>query len=74
VAVLVHSKSAEEKFIAEGEGVKLFPVMYNDFVLFGPKDDPAGIKGMNDAIVVRHPQNETKSPRNGTTWAARKSQ
>lgn len=47
--VLVHSKSAEEKFIAEGEGVKLFPVMYNDFVLIGPKDDPAGIKGMNDA-------------------------
>jgi len=47
--VLVHSKLAEEKFIAEGEGVKLFPVMYNDFVLIGPKDDPAGIKGMNDA-------------------------
>jgi tungstate transport system substrate-binding protein len=47
--VLVHSKSAEEKFIAEGEGMKLFPVMYNDFVLIGPKDDPAGIKGMNDA-------------------------
>jgi ABC-type tungstate transport system permease subunit len=47
--VLVHSKSAEEKFIAEGEGVKLFPVMYNEFVLIGPKDDPAGIKGMNDA-------------------------
>jgi tungstate transport system substrate-binding protein len=47
--VLVHSKSSEEKFIAEGEGVKLFPVMYNEFVLIGPKDDPAGIKGMNDA-------------------------
>ena len=47
--VLVHSKSAEEEFIAEGEGVKRFPVMYNDFVLIGPKDDPAGIKGMNDA-------------------------
>jgi tungstate transport system substrate-binding protein len=48
--VLVHSKSAEEKFIAEGEGVKRVPVMYNDFVLIGPKDDPAGIKGMNDAV------------------------
>jgi tungstate transport system substrate-binding protein len=47
--VLVHSKSTQEKFIAEGEGVKLFPVMYNEFVLIGPKDDPAGIKGMNDA-------------------------
>jgi tungstate transport system substrate-binding protein len=46
--VLVHDKSAEEKFLAEGEGVKRFPVMYNDFVLIGPKDDPAGIKGMKD--------------------------
>jgi len=46
--VFVHSKSAEEKFLAEGEGVKRFPVMYNDFVLIGPKDDPAGIKGMKD--------------------------
>jgi tungstate transport system substrate-binding protein len=47
--VLVHAESAEEKFIAEGEGVKSFPVMYNDFVLIGPKADPAGIKGINDA-------------------------
>jgi len=46
--VFVHAKSAEEKFLAEGEGVKRFPVMYNDFVLIGPKDDPAGVKGMND--------------------------
>ncbi len=46
--VFVHAKSAEEKFIAEGEGVKRFPVMYNDFVLIGPKGDPAGIKGMKD--------------------------
>jgi tungstate transport system substrate-binding protein len=46
--VFVHAKSAEEKFLAEGEGVKRFPVMYNDFVLIGPKDDPAGIKGMKD--------------------------
>ena len=52
--VLVHSKSAGEKFIAEHEGVKLFPVMYNDFVLIGPKDDPAGIKGMNDAAKAFH--------------------
>jgi tungstate transport system substrate-binding protein len=41
----VHAKSAEEKFLAEGWGVKRYPVMYNDFVLIGPKDDPAGIKG-----------------------------
>jgi len=46
--VFVHAKSAEEKFLAEGEGVKRFPVMYNDFVLIGPKGDPGGIKGMND--------------------------
>ncbi len=46
--VFVHAKSAEEKFIAEGEGVKRFPVMYNDFVLIGPKSDPAGIGGMKD--------------------------
>ena len=46
--VFVHAKSAEEKFLAEGEGVKRYPVMYNDFVLIGPKSDPAGIKGMKD--------------------------
>ena len=46
--VLVHAKSAEQKFLAEGQGVKRFPVMYNDFVLIGPKSDPAGIKGMKD--------------------------
>jgi len=46
--VFVHAKSAEEKFLAEGEGVKRFPVMYNDFVLIGPKTDPAGIKSMKD--------------------------
>jgi tungstate transport system substrate-binding protein len=43
--VFVHAKSAEEKFLAEGFGVKRYPVMYNDFVIVGPKDDPAGIKG-----------------------------
>lgn len=46
--VFVHAKSAEEKFLAEGQGVKRYPVMYNDFVLIGPKTDPAGIKGMKD--------------------------
>src|SRR5689334_1586554 len=43
--VFVHAKSAEQKFLSEGFGVKRYPVMYNDFVLIGPKDDPAGIKG-----------------------------
>ena len=46
--VFVHAKAQEEKFLAEGQGVKRFPVMYNDFVLIGPKSDPAGIKGMKD--------------------------
>jgi len=46
--VFVHAKSAEEKFLAEGQGVKRFPVMYNDFILIGPKSDPAGIKGTKD--------------------------
>lgn len=46
--VFVHAKSAEMKFLAEGESTKRYPVMYNDFVLIGPKSDPAGIKGMKD--------------------------
>jgi tungstate transport system substrate-binding protein len=45
--VFVHARSAEQKFLAEGFGVKRYPVMYNDFVLIGPKGDPAGIKGKN---------------------------
>jgi tungstate transport system substrate-binding protein len=48
----VHARAAEEKFIAEGAGVKRYPVMYNDFVLIGPKDDPAGIKGTNDIVAA----------------------
>src|ERR1700680_3966187 len=44
----VHARAAEEKFVQEGAGVKRFPVMYNDFVLIGPKSDPAGIKGSKD--------------------------
>src|SRR5262245_17125429 len=46
--VFVHSKIAEQQFVAEGHGVKRNPVMYNDYVLVGPKSDPASIKGMND--------------------------
>ncbi|PKO41415.1 MAG: tungsten ABC transporter substrate-binding protein [Betaproteobacteria bacterium HGW-Betaproteobacteria-3] len=43
--VFVHDQAAEEKFLAEGHGLKRQPVMYNDFVLVGPKADPAGAKG-----------------------------
>jgi tungstate transport system substrate-binding protein len=46
--VFVHARVPEEKFVADGFGVKRFPVMYNDFVLIGPKNDPAGIKGTKD--------------------------
>ena len=45
--LLVHAKPAEEKFIAEGYGVERVPVMHNDFVILGPKSNPAGI-GLND--------------------------
>jgi tungstate transport system substrate-binding protein len=48
--VFVHAKAAEEKFLAEGHGVKRYPVMYNDFVLIGPKSDPARIAGGKDII------------------------
>src|SRR5437660_122246 len=50
--VFVHAKAQEEKFIAEGFGVKRFEVMYNDFVLIGPRSDPAGIKGTTDIAAA----------------------
>jgi tungstate transport system substrate-binding protein len=50
--VFVHDQAAEEKFVAEGYGVKRFPVMYNDFVLIGPKADPAGVKGTDIAAAL----------------------
>ena len=50
--VFVHAKPAEEKFLSEGFGVKRYPVMYNDFVLIGPKGDPAGIKGSKDIVAA----------------------
>jgi len=51
--VFVHAKAQEEKFLAEGFGVKRFDVMYNDFVLVGPKGDPAGIKGKDIETALR---------------------
>ena len=48
--VLVHARSAEEKFVAGGYGVKRLPVMYNDFVLIGPKTDAAKIAGGKDTL------------------------
>ena len=46
--VFVHAKAAELQFLADGESLKRYPVMYNDFVLIGPKADPAGVRGLND--------------------------
>ncbi len=47
--ILVHAKSAEEKFVADGYGLKRISVMYNHFVILGPAGDPAGVKGSKDA-------------------------
>jgi len=47
--LFVHHRPSEEKFVAEGYGVKRFGVMYNDFVIAGPQSDPAGIKGCKTA-------------------------
>ena len=50
--VFVHARPAEQQFVAEGAGVKRNAVMYNDFVLIGPKSDPAGIAGSKDTVAA----------------------
>jgi tungstate transport system substrate-binding protein len=50
--VFVHARPQEEKFVADGFGVKRNAVMYNDFILIGPKSDPAGIKGTKDILAA----------------------
>ncbi|QPC95436.1 substrate-binding domain-containing protein [Mesorhizobium sp. INR15] len=50
--VFVHAKAQELKFLEEGFGVKRYDVMYNDFVLIGPKSDPAGVKGSKDVTAA----------------------
>jgi tungstate transport system substrate-binding protein len=50
--VFVHARQAEKKFVADGFGVKRYPVMYNDFILVGPQSDPAGIKGSKDIVAA----------------------
>ena len=73
--VFVHAKALEEKFIAEGGGVKRFPVMYNDFVLVGPAGDPAGIRGSKDiaaaltAIKAKGAPFVSRGDRSGTHMA-----
>lgn len=51
--VLMHAQPQEEKFVAEGFAVKRFDVMYNDYVLIGPKSDPAGVKGKDIATALK---------------------
>ena len=70
--VLVHAKSLEEKFVNEGFGTERIDLMYNDFVIVGPENDPAGIKGMKNApeAFKRISQKEvvfvTRGDRSGT--------
>nr|WP_225890094.1 extracellular solute-binding protein [Indioceanicola profundi] len=60
--VFVHDKPSEEKFLAEGHAEERLDVMYNDFVIVGPKDDPAGVKGMRDATAALKRIAEAKAP------------
>ena len=60
--VFVHAKPQEEAFVADGAGVKRFEVMYNDFILVGPKNDPAGIDGSKDISLALKTIANTKAP------------
>jgi tungstate transport system substrate-binding protein len=64
--VFVHAKAAEEEFVKEGFGVERKEVMYNDFVIVGPGEDPAGIKGGSDAVAALKKISEI-----GATFASR---
>lgn len=73
--VFVHAKAAELQFLAEGESLRRYPVMYNDFVLIGPKSDPAGIRGGQDiglalqAIRYKQAPFVSRGDRSGTHLA-----
>ena len=60
--VLVHSKPDEEKFVADGFGVKRVEVMYNDFVLVGPESDPAKVAGGKDAVEAFRKVKSAQAP------------
>lgn len=60
--VLVHSKPDEEKFVADGWGVKRYDVMYNDFIIVGPAADPAKIAGVKDPVQAFKQIAEAKAP------------
>jgi tungstate transport system substrate-binding protein len=59
--VFVHAKPLEEKFVADGDGVKRFDVMYNDFVLIGPKSDPAKVAGGKEILDAFRKIHKTQS-------------
>lgn len=59
--ILVHSRAAEDKFVEDGFGVDRRDVMYNDFLIIGSEDDPAGIKGGNDALTALKKIAESKA-------------
>jgi tungstate transport system substrate-binding protein len=60
--VFVHDKPSEEKFVAEGHGVKRYEVMYNDFVLVGPKSDPAGVAASKNVTAALKKIADAKAP------------
>jgi tungstate transport system substrate-binding protein len=60
--VFVHDQAAEEKFVADGHGVKRFDVMYNDFVIVGPKSDPAKVAGTKDVLEALRKIEAAKAP------------
>lgn len=60
--LLVHHRISEEKFVADGFGEKRHPLMYNDFVIVGPRSDPAGVKGMSDAAGALEKIASAKAP------------
>jgi tungstate transport system substrate-binding protein len=64
--LLVHAPKVEEAFVAKGHGKNRRPVMHNDFVLVGPKDDPAKIRGMKNAALAL-----VAITKAGVTWASR---
>ena len=60
--VFVHARTQEEKFVADGFGVKRFDVMYNDFALIGPKSDPASVNGGRDVVAALKAINAKAAP------------
>ena len=60
--IFVHDRPSEEEFVAGGFGVKRYDVMYNDFILVGPKEDPARVKGLKDAVAALNRIAAEKAP------------